>query len=130
MEMNTEEKMAVEMDEATRLKAEKLFEQAQIVRRMTGMDVLALFSQNEMVRQKVTSGEWDMVDVYEHVRQSSGSAAAAPETPEASQNAPAPAPVRSANGSLHAGAPDVRRMSDKEFEKLNKALAKGVSVQM
>jgi len=121
MEMNMEEKMAVEMDEATRLKAEKLFEQAQIVRRMTGMDVLALFSQSEEVRQKVTSGEWDMVDVYEHVRQASAASA---------QNAPAPAPVRSANGSLPAGAPDVRRMSDREFEKLNKALARGVSVQM
>ena len=120
MDMNMDEKMAVEIDEATRLKAEKLFEQAQIVKRMTGVDVLPLFSQSEEVRQKVTSGEWDMVDVYEQLCQPAAPA----------RQAPAPAPVRSANGSLPAGAPDVRRMSDKEFEKLNKALAKGVSVQM
>lgn len=87
----------------------ELFQQAQTIKAVTGVDVMAMYNSNPDVKQKVLNGDWDFHDVY-----------------EASKNT-APAPVRGANrGSL--GATDFTKMSDAQFAKLEEALSRGAKI--
>ncbi len=94
------------------LRAKELLTQAQTIRAITNVDVLALYNTDMEVRTRVLNGEWDLIDVYKRMKP-----AAVP-----------PAPTRSANGGV--GVMSIHGMDDGQFEKLNEMLKRGVKVDM
>lgn len=94
------------------LRAKELITQAQTIRAIVNVDVLALYNTDAEVRSHVLNGEWDFIDVYKRMKPV--------HTP--------PAPMRSANGG--AGAMSITAMDDNQFEKLNAMLKKGMKVDM
>lgn len=102
-------------DTSMQQRAATLFNQAQTIKRTTGVDVMGLYNQNPDVRQKILSGEWDFADVYENSK--------------ASVPASAPTPVRGSNG-MEIGDVDILKMSSAQFEKMNDLLAKGGTISM
>ena len=87
----------------------ELFQQAQAIKAVTGVDVMAVYNNDPNVKQKILDGDWDFKDVYEA---SKGSV---------------PAPVRGSNrGSL--GVTDFTKMSDAQFAKLEEALSRGAKI--
>lgn len=104
-------------DASTQQRAANLFNQAQTIKRTTGVDVLGLYNQNTEVRQKILSGEWDFADVYENSK-----------APTAA-HVNAPTPVRGSNG-IELGDVDISKMSDAQFDKMNDLLKKGGKINM
>lgn len=95
-------------------RAQTLMAQADIIKRTAGVDVMALYNTDPEIKQKVLSGEWDFVNVYESSKQ---------------PQRRSPAPVRGSN-SIGLGTVDVRNMTDAQLDKLNEMLEKGGSVDM
>lgn len=96
-----------------RATAEMLKQQADALKAEHGFDAMALFRNNEAIKQKVVSGKLDFNDLYELYG-------------NAEQSKPSvPAPMRSANGSFGNVASVVRSMTDQGFAKLDAELASG-----
>ena len=99
--------------EALRMKAQALLSQAEAIRAVSGVDVMALFDTDVDVRGRVLSGEWDFVDVWR----------------ETGMRAAPPAPVRAPNGGGMGGM-DIGRMDSRQFEKLDTVLRQGGTLDM
>lgn len=99
--------------EALRMKAQALLSQAEAIRAVSGVDVMALFDTDVDVRGRVLSGEWDFVDVWR----------------EAGMRPAPPAPVRAPNGGGMGGM-DIGRMDSRQFEKLDTVLRQGGTLDM
>ena len=99
--------------EALRMKAQALLSQAEAIRAVCGVDVMALFDTDVDVRRRVLSGEWDFVDVWR----------------DAGMRAAPPAPVRAPNGGGMGGM-DIGRMDSRQFEKLDAVLRQGGTLDM
>lgn len=96
-------------------RAEKLYAQAQTIKSLNGVDVLEIFNSDPEVKLRVSSGEWDFLDVAKAAQDKASGRI--------------PAPVRSANGVALGGA-NIARMSDKQFSKLDEMLARGDKINM
>ena len=94
-------------------RAQRLYEQAELIRRAAGIDVMSAFEQDPQVQARVRSGEWDFADLAASMRATGH----------------VPATAHSANGVSVAGR-DVRSMSQTEFERLNEQLDRGFSVRL
>ncbi|MCI6378700.1 MAG: hypothetical protein MR842_13245 [Clostridiales bacterium] len=99
--------------EALRMKAQALLSQAEAIRAVSGVDVMALFDTDVDVRGRVLSGEWDFVDVWR----------------DAGGRAEPPAPVRAPNGG-GLGGMNIGRMDSRQFEKLDAVLRQGGTLDM
>ena len=99
--------------EALRMKAQALLSQAEAIRAVSGVDVMALSDTDVDVRGRVLSGEWDFVDVWR----------------EAGMRPAPPAPVRAPNGGGMGGM-DIGRMDSRQFEKLDTVLRQGGTLDM
>jgi len=102
------------MNQTVEMEAQRLMTQAETILKLTGVDVLKIFNENQDVKQRVLDREWDMLDVYRE---------------SAAKVQSAPAPVRSA-GPAPEAKPQVAQMSDAQFEQLNRSLSKGHVVQL
>lgn len=92
-------------------RAEELAVQAELLRRATGCDMMALFQTDEGLRGKVISGEWDFVDAYAAKRKE--------EKP----------PQLARGGSVSGIGVNVAGMNEGQFGKLNELLAQGGCVR-
>lgn len=101
-----------EPDNASQRRAQMLVTQAENLKAVTGVDVMALYNSDPDVHEKILSGEWDFTDV---LKQHNGAARSVP------------APVRSANG-LAMGSMSISDMTDEQFDRLNDYLARGGKV--
>lgn len=99
-------------DAETRAKA--LYEQAQLVTRATGVDVLELFKENDEVKRLVGSGEWDFADVAREYAKAGG-------------KSKPPAPVRASNTRTQGGTIDFMKMSSADFEKFQSKIHGGAT---
>ena len=102
--------------QAVNERARALYDQAQTIQKATGMDVLAIFNQDESVRLKVSSGEWDFADVAK---------AYAGQKP---QRATPPA-IRHPGGSGFA-ARTFADMTDDQLDEINRRLEEGYVIDM
>ncbi|MDD3411578.1 MAG: hypothetical protein PHY12_12305 [Eubacteriales bacterium] len=94
-------------------RAAQLMEQAKLIRKMGGPDVLQIFQQNDEVKNRVASGEWDFADVANHY----------------ADHQRAPAPVRTANAGRVQGI-DMEHVTDEELDKINDYLKHGGRIDM
>ena len=91
--------------------AKKLYEQADVLRRATDIDVMEVIERDAGLRERVRSGEWDFADL---ARTLFAAAEGAPRV------------VRSPGGArTGSGVGDIRGMSAAEFERLNEQLDRG-----
>ena len=102
-----------ERDPATAARIDLLSHQADRIRERQGIDVISAFMNDEEVKQKVVSGEWDFYDVAEAL------------TEEQKPRRKPPAPMRSPNGASGAEKSTIASMSDEQFEKLEKKIKGG-----
>lgn len=98
-------------DAEARERAQELMRQNEVVLKATGVNALELYQQNEKVRQKVNSGEWDFADVAKEYLAQSGVRKI-------------PAPIKTPNG-VSLRAKSIKELSDEEFAKLNEKLEMG-----
>ena len=110
--MTAAEEAERQADLDTQLRAQALVSQAQAIRAISGVDVMALYETDMEIRQRVLSGEWDFMDVWKNT---------------SAQPMP-PKPVRAANGSM--GKVNIIAMNSRQFEKLNEMLGHGGTVDM
>ena len=94
------------------IRADMLARQAQKVKSSRGLDVMAEFNNNEDIRNKVLTGEWDFYDVADSMK-------------ERNEARKAPAPMRSSNGASGAEKSTIASMTDEQFKRLNKRLEEG-----
>lgn len=107
-------------DQAAQQRAQVLVDQADVIQRATGVDVMNIYKTNPEVKQKVITGVWDFADVLKNHGGLQQPAAPNPHVP---------APVRSSNG-VDLGNVSVRKMSSQEFARLNDFLDKNGKVNM
>ena len=87
-----------------------LAHQADTIKAKTGVDVMAEFSSNPEIKQKVMAGEMDFYDVLDQMK--------------APRKKP-PAPMRSPNGVNGQIKSTIMSMTDKQFEQLEKRVREG-----
>lgn len=92
-----------------------LFTQAATIKAVTGVDVMAMYQQDEQVRERILSGALDFIGLYH-------------ETNNNVRNS-APTVVRSSNGNMHHDV-SVRNMSESQFKKLDEMLKSGQTVSL
>lgn len=102
-----------QVDPRVQARGEMLAAQASKIKANYGLDVMAEFNNNNNVRQKILSGEWDFYDVAESIQQTGG------------RRNNAPPVVRSPGGAGLSGKFSVAEMSDAQFEKLQQNLRAG-----
>ena len=88
-------------------RADILYAQAQKIS-AKGTDVMKAFNEDEGIRKKVASGEWDFYDVAEHLNSGKH----------------VPTPVRSPNGAQTGGL-SIANMSEAQFARLQQNLSNG-----
>lgn len=96
-------------------RAKTLYEQAQNIKRMSGVDVLAIFNGDSEVRSKVASGEMDFFDVAREYGQD--------------RRHSTPPVTRSGQAGI-ASERSIKNLSDDEFDRLDRLLAGGASIDM
>ena len=94
------------------LRAMELITQARTILAVAQVDVFAVYNTDAEIRTRVLNGEMDFIDVYKAIKPVS---------------AP-PAPVRGANGGV--GTMNIGAMNEKQFDKLNQMLSRGMKVDM
>lgn len=97
------------------VRGQQLWNEAQTIKAITGVDVMAIYNANEEAKSKILSGEWNFTDVYN----------AHKGTAQAPRSTPPPA-VRS--GGYRLGRMSVADMSDAQFDRLNRMLESGASI--
>jgi len=103
-----------QMDDAQQ-RAQVLVDQATMLKRATGVDVMAIYNTNPQARQMIISGAGDFADVL----------AAYGQEPAAQ----APAPIRSSNG-MGLGNVDFSKMSSSQLQKVNELIQSGVKIDV
>lgn len=98
-----------QIDPEVRARANLLEKQAEKIKANHGFDVMAEFNNNNEVRQKILSGEWDFYDVAEAM----------------SGRPSAPRLVRTPGGAGLSGKMSIDDMSDAQFERLQQNLRAG-----
>lgn len=102
-----------ESDMQIKVRAQLMAKQATKIKESRGIDVLAEYYNNEDVKKKVVSGEWDMYDVADNMNK------------RKSSRPKAPAPMRSPNGVTGTKLNAIDTMSDEQFDKLEKRIKEG-----
>ena len=102
-----------EPDVQIKVRAQLMAKQATKIKESRGIDVLAEYYNNDEVKKKVVSGEWDMYDVADSMSK------------KKSSRPKAPAPMRSPNGVSNAKLNAIDTMSDEQFDKLEKRIEEG-----
>lgn len=98
-------------DPETQARVDLLAHQADRIKERQGIDVTKAFMENEDIKEKVVSGEWDFYDVADHLRRQ----------PKRKTSAP----MRSPNGADGANVSTIATMSDEQFRRLDKSLDEG-----
>lgn len=102
---------APKRDPETEARVDLLAHQADRIKERTGVDVTKAFMENEDIKNKVISGEWDFYDVADHLKR---------------QPKKKTAPMRSPNGAGGgANISAIASMSDEQFRRLDKSLEEG-----
>lgn len=96
------------------VKGQQLWNEAQTIKSITGIDVMAIYNNDEEAHSKILSGEWTFTDVYNAHKNAA---------PAARSHPPA---VRS--NSYRLGHMSVADMSDSQFDRFDKMIAGGASV--
>ena len=99
-------------DPATKAQIQMLRHQAARIKENGGPDVTNAFLDNEDIKRKVVSGEWDFYDVAEHLKKGGA-------------KKKAPAPMRSPNRASGMSPNAIDTMSDEAFERMEKNIGKG-----
>lgn len=99
-------------DTAIQTRIDMLQHQANKIMDQRKIDVLAEFNNNQEVKNKVISGDWDFYDVADYLT-------------EKKAGRKAPSPMRSPNGASGAEKSTIASMTDEQFERLNKRLEEG-----
>lgn len=98
-------------------RAQELFEQAQNIARMGGPDVMAIFNADPELQARIAAGELDFYDLArEHAS-----------APQSGKRVPPVVPRTS--GEVNPASP-ISKMSDSQFDKLDKALSGGAVFDM
>lgn len=94
----------------THARADLLAKQAQKIKAKRGIDVMQALNEDNEIKNRVLSGEWDFYDVAENLT--------APKKT-------APVPMRTSNGGTNPSAVSISGMTDEQFKRLQANLANG-----
>jgi hypothetical protein len=108
---NEKGQYAPKEDPATTERINMLAHQADKIKTKTGVDVMAEFSSNPEIKNKILSGEIDFYDVLDQVKS----------TPRRKP----PAPARSSNGASGQSPNAIETMSKEQFARLEKKISEG-----
>ena len=108
---NEKGQYAPKEDPATTARINMLAHQADTIKTKTGVDVMAEFSRNPEIKNKILSGEIDFYDVLDQVKS----------TPRRKP----PAPARSSNGASGQSPNAIETMSKEQFARLEKKISEG-----
>ena len=100
-------------DPVTSARIDMLAHQADTIKAKTGVDVIAEFSKNEEVKNKIVSGEMDFYDLAEQMKAGTGT-----------RRKP-PAPTRSSNGASGQSPNAIENMTDEQFARMERKIAEG-----
>ena len=104
-----------QLDAQTSERIDRLAEQADAIKAMTGIDVIDVFSKDEEIKAKVTSGEMDFIELAKQLQKEQ----------EQPKRHP-PAPTRSPNGASGSSNPNaISSMSDEQFERMERRIKEG-----
>ena len=107
---NEQGQFTSQQEQENHVRADMLARQAQKIKANQGLDVMAAFNENEDIKNKIISGEWDFYDVAEAMRK---------------PRQRAPAPMRSPNGASGSERSTIATMSDEQFDRLDRKIAEG-----
>lgn len=108
---NEKGQYAPKEDPATTERINMLAHQADTIKTRTGVDVMAEFSSNPEIKNKILSGEIDFYDVLDQMKS----------TPRRKP----PAPARSSNGASGQSPNAIETMSKEQFARLEKKISEG-----
>ena len=108
---NEKGQYAPKEDPATTERINMLAHQADTIKAKTGVDVMAEFSSNPEIKNKILSGEIDFYDVLDQMKS----------TPRRKP----PAPARSSNGASGQSPNAIETMSKEQFARLEKKISEG-----
>lgn len=94
-----------ERDPETSARIDLLSHQADRIKEKTGLDVISVFMNDEDVKARIVSGEWDFYDVAEAMQK---------------PKKKAPSPMRSPNGASGFQPNAIDSMTDEQFEQMEK----------
>jgi len=94
-----------ERDPETSARIDLLSHQADRIKEKTGLDVISVFMNDEDVKARIVSGEWDFYDVAEAMQK---------------PKKKAPSPMRSPNGASGFQPNAIDSMTDEQFERMEK----------
>lgn len=103
---------AQKQDPATSARIEMLQHQAERIEKKGGPDVRKAFMDDEDIKMKVVSGEWDFQDVADYLSE------------KPSRKRP-PSPMRSPNGASGTNPNAIDSMSDEQFERMERKIKEG-----
>ena len=86
--------------------------QAERIEKNGGPDVRKAFMNDEEIKEKVVSGEWDFHDVADYLNK------------KPSRKGP-PSPMRSPNGASGTNPNAIDSMSDEQFERMERKISEG-----
>lgn len=95
-------------------RAQALIDQATMLQRATGVDVMGIYNTNQQAREMILSGAGDFADVLAAYGR---------------QNPKAPAPIRGSSG-IGMGNVDFSKMSDSQLDKVNELLRQGYTIDV
>ena len=98
-------------------RAQALVDQATMLQRATGVDVMAIYNTNQQARQMIVSGAGDFADVLATYGQ------------QPVPKPQAPAAIRSSNG-MGLGNVDFAKMSSSQLQKVNEMIQSGVKIDV
>ena len=104
-------RFAPKEDPGQTVRINMLAHQADTIKAKTGIDVMAEFSANPEIKQKIISGEMDFYDVAEQMK--------------SSPRRKPPAPTRSSNGASGQSPNAIENMSKEQFARMEKKIAEG-----
>ena len=105
---------APKTDPAVQARIDMLNHQADRILKGGGPDVRKAFMNDEEIKDKVTSGEWDFQDVADYLKDQ-----------KPSRKRP-PSPMRSPNGASGTSPNAIDSMSDEQFERMERKISEGV----
>lgn len=94
----------------THARADLLAKQAQKIKAKRGIDVMQALNEDNEIKNRVLSGEWDFYDVADNL---------------SSPKKTAPVPMRTSNGGTNPSAVSISGMTDEQFKRLQANLANG-----
>lgn len=101
-------------NDAAKQRAQALVDQATMLQRATGVDVMGIYNTNQQARDMILSGAGDFADVL---------AAFGRQAPKP------PSPIRGSSG-IGLGNMDFSKMSDSQIDQVNELLSKGYTIDV